>query len=110
MGIPGGPSTTTCPDAASGTVDNVGMDENEASQLLEAQLQEWRCRSYGELSGEAGRWRRFETTGRSGEHDQGVIQGFRLGAARNAVKVVGSIDDGGWRTFVPLTKVFAVNA
>ena len=98
------------PDAAPGTVDNVGMDENEASQLLEAQLQEWRCRSYGELSGEVGRWRRFETTGRSGEHYEGVIQVFWLGAARNAVKVVGSIDDGGWRTFVPLTKEFAVNA
>jgi hypothetical protein len=86
------------------------MDENEAGQLLEAQLEAWRCRSYAELSGEVGHWRRFETTGQSGERYEGVIEVFWLGVAKDAVKVVGSIDDGGWRTFVPLTKEFAVNA
>ena len=55
-----------------------------------------------------GSWRRFETTGQSGERYEEVIQVFRLGAAEGAVKVVGSIDDGGWRTFVPLIKDFTV--
>ena len=93
------------PDAALRTVDNLGMDKNEAGQLLEVQLEEWRRRSYAELSHEVGHWCRFETTGQSGERYEGVIQVFSLGGA---VKVVGSIDDGGWRTFVPLTKDFTV--
>ena len=89
-------------------VDNVGMDKIEAGQLLEVELEEWRRRSYAELSREVGRWRRFETTGQSGEHYEGVIQVFWLGDADGTVRVVGSIDDGGWRTFVPLIKDFTV--
>jgi len=84
------------------------MDKNEAGQLLEVQLEEWRRRPYAELSREVGRWRRFETTGQSGERYEGVIQVFWLGDADGPVKVVGSIDDGGWRTFVPLSKDFTV--
>ena len=89
-------------------VDNVGMDKIEAGQLLEVELEEWRRRPYAELSREVGRWRRFETTGQSGEHYEGVIQVFWLGDADGTVRVVGSIDDGGWRTFVPLIKDFTV--
>ena len=96
------------PEAAAGPVDNVGMDRNEAGQLLEAQLEEWRRRPYAEVSREVGRWRRFETRGPSGERYEGVIQVFWLGAAEGPVKVVGSIDDGGWRTFVPVIKDFTV--
>ena len=96
------------PEAAARTVDNVGMDKNEAGQLLEVQLEEWRRRSYAELSREVGHWCRFETTGESGERYEGVIQVFSLGGAQGPVKVVGSIDDGGWRTFVPLIKDFTV--
>jgi hypothetical protein len=84
------------------------MDKNEAGQLLEVQLEEWRHRSYAELSRDVGRWWRFETTGQSGERYEGVIQVFSLGGAEGPVKVVGSIDDGGWRTFVPLIKDFTV--
>lgn len=89
-------------------VDNLGMDKIEAGQLLEVQLEEWRRRPYAELSREVGRFRRFETTGQSGEHYEGVIQVFWLGDADGTVRVVGSIDDGGWRTFVPLIKDFTV--
>ena len=84
------------------------MDKIEAGQLLEVQLEEWRRRSYAELSREVGHWRRFETTGRSGEHYEGMIQVFWLGDADGTVRVVGSIDDGGWRPFVPLIKDFTV--
>ena len=42
------------------------------------------------------------------ERYEGVIQVFWLGDADGPVKVVGSIDDGGWRTFVPLSKDFTV--
>ena len=84
------------------------MNTNEAHQLLEAQLEEWRHRSYAELSREVGRWRRFETTAQSGQHYEGHIEVFWRGAAHGPVKVVGSIDDGGWQTFVPLMKDFTV--
>jgi hypothetical protein len=84
------------------------MDQNEARQLLEAQVGEWRLRSYAELAGEVGRWRRFETTGPSGEHYEGHIQVFWQDLAHGPIKVIGSIDDGGWRTFVPLMTDFTV--
>ena len=84
------------------------MDKNEAGQVLEVQLEEWRRRSYAELSREVGRWRRFEITAQSGERYEGVIHVFWLGVAEGPVKVVASIDDGGWRTFVPLIKDFTV--
>ena len=82
------------------------MDENEARQLLDAQLEEWRHRPYEELSREVGRWRRFETTGQSGAWYQGNIQVFWNDRQTGAVRVIGSIDDGGWRTFVPVTHDF----
>jgi hypothetical protein len=84
------------------------MDYQEARQLLETQVEEWRHRSYAELSQEVGRWRRFETTGASGEHYEGHIQVLWQGGAHGPVKVIGSIDDGGWRTFVPLMTDFTV--
>jgi hypothetical protein len=96
------------PEAGRRTVDNVAMDYNEARQLLEAEVEEWRLRSYAELSREVGHWRRFETTGPSGEHYEGHIQVFWQGLAHGPVKVIGSIDDGGWRTFVPLMTNFTV--
>jgi hypothetical protein len=95
-------------EAAPWMVDNLSMDKNEAGQLLEIQLEEWRRRSYAELSREVGRWSRFETTGHSGERYEGVIRVFWLYSAEGPVKVVGWIDDGGWRTFVPLIKDFTV--
>ena len=87
-------------------VDNRIMDKNEARRLLQAQLESWRHRSYTELSGEVGQWRRFEATGQSGTSYQGDIQVFWDARPRGAVRVVASIDDGGWRTFVPLTEDF----
>lgn len=87
---------------------NVVMDRNEARELLEAQIEEWRLRPYAELSREVGRLRRFETTGPSGQHYEGHIQVFWRGFAHGPVKVIGSIDDGGWRTFVPVMTDFTV--
>jgi hypothetical protein len=86
----------------------VVMDRDEARDLLEAQIEEWRLRPYADLSREVGRWRRFETTGPSGEHYEGHIQVFWQGLAHGPVKVIGSIDDGGWRTFVPVIMDFTV--
>ena len=55
-----------------------------------------------------GRWRRFEATGPSGQPYEGHIPVFWQGGADGPVKVIGSIDDGGWRTFVPLMTDFTV--
>ena len=76
--------------------------------MLEAQLEEWRRRPYAELAREVGQWRRFETTGPSGQRYEGDIQLFWRGGAHGSVKVVASIDDGGWQTFVPLMTNFTV--
>jgi hypothetical protein len=106
--VPQGKDEGAAAEAGPGTVDNLAMDYNEALQLLEAQVEEWRLRSYVELSREVGHWRRFETTGPSGEHYEGHVQVFWQGPVHGPVKVIGSIDDGGWRTFVPLMTNFTV--
>ena len=84
------------------------MNKVEARQLLQAELEAWRRRSYRELCNEVGQWRRFEATGQSGAWYQGDIQVFWDDGARGRVRVVASIDDGGWRTFVPVTEDFIV--
>ena len=43
-----------------------------------------------------------------GQHYEGHVQVFWQGLAHGPVKVIGSIDDGGWRTFVPLTTDFTM--
>jgi len=82
------------------------MDKAEALELLRRHLASWRTQSYQDLAGQIGETHSFEATGSSGAQYQGSIQVFWDGPPNGDIRVMGSIDDGGWRAFVPLTDAF----
>lgn len=59
-----------------------------------------------DLRNEVGRSQRFEVTGKSGTSYQGEVQVFWDGEPDGAIRVIASVDDGGWRAFVPLSEDF----
>ena len=84
------------------------MDQAEALELLRRHMASWRARSYQDLSGQMGETHSFEAKGSSGTQYQGSVQVFWDAAPHGDIRVMGSIDDGGWRAFVPLTDAFIV--
>ena len=83
------------------------MDKKEANELLVAHLAAYRERSYTELvSLERAGATTVEVTGRSGTRYQIEMQVFWDGPRGGDVRVTGSIDDGGWRSFAPLSADF----
>jgi hypothetical protein len=79
------------------------MDKSEAHKILGEQLA--RFSSYAELVPlvESARVESFEIRGASGAKYQVEIQFFWDDKHRRIIRVMGSIDDGGIRAFVPLT-------
>lgn len=82
------------------------MDKTEALRVLHGQLEPWRERSWMDLREEIGRSHRFEVTAKSGTWYQGEVRAFWDDKADGAIRVTASVDDGGWRSFVPLTADF----
>jgi hypothetical protein len=79
------------------------MDRNEALKLLDAKLDEYRKFSYTELAAKIGDEEVVEVTGPSGAAYQIEIQITWDGKPNGDVRVLGAIDDGGWRAFLPVT-------
>lgn len=82
------------------------MNKTEALSILQDQLQPWRKRSWVQLREEVGSSHRFEVTAESGTRYQGEVQVFWDDKPECAIRVMASIDDGGWRAFVPVTEDF----
>lgn len=82
------------------------MNKVEALSVLHGQLQRWREQSWAQLREEVGHSHRFEVTAESGTWYQGEVQVFWDHTPDGAIRVMASIDDGGWRAFVPLTEDF----
>ena len=85
----------------------LGMDNQEAGELLERELSPFRCQSYSALvdrtSNEPVRLHRSGSTGQNYQLEIKFVWDERAGGD---VRVLGSIDDGGWRTFLPHTRSF----
>ncbi len=82
------------------------MDNHEARTLLGKQMTMWRGRSYAELRELVGSDQRFDVVGCSGTRYQGDVQVVWDAAPDGAIRVMASIDDGGWRAFVPIVDDF----
>ena len=83
-----------------------GMDNGEAAALLKDHLEAYRRRSYHDLVTLLGKPQVTELRGASGvtyQVEVGVHWDARPGGA---LRVLGSIDDGGWRAFSPLCDDF----
>jgi hypothetical protein len=87
------------------------MDKSEAQKVLGEQLARFSKRSYADLVPlvESRHVEDFEARGSSGTKYQVEVQFFWDDKPRGVVRVVGSIDDGGIRAFIPLTQTFLVS-
>jgi hypothetical protein len=84
------------------------MDRIEALTLLESELARYRSRRYAELVQLLDEPVTADVTGPSGVVYQLEFQAFWDDGKDGNLRVIGSIDDGGWRAFVPLTRDFLV--
>ncbi len=80
----------------------MGMDKTEALSIAEAELQSLREMSYAELVDRLlDTQETFERQGATGSSYQLELQAFWDSGPGNDLRVVVSIDDGGWRAFSP---------
>ena len=83
------------------------MDKDEAREVLQGHLTPLRDLSYEELKARfLNKQEAFDTHGPSGAWYQLEIQGFWDDRRGGNLRILGSIDDGGWRAFSPLTDSF----
>lgn len=83
------------------------MDKEEAKQIIKAELEPYRAKPYSELvqminAGPV----TGAVVGASGKRYQIEIQAFWDSKPNGNVRIIGAIDDGGWRAFIPLTDGF----
>ena len=82
------------------------MDKQEAIEVLNAELAEYRTSSYSQLAVKIDEGDHDDITGPSGAEYQVEIQFFWDDKPNGDIRVLSSIDDGGWRAFVPLCDDF----
>ena len=83
------------------------MNNEEATELLDRELARLRSEPYELLVSRIDNSpHRLEPTGADGTSYQIVIRVFWDDRPGGNVRVIGSIDDGGWRAFVPLNRDF----
>jgi hypothetical protein len=87
------------------------MDKAEALEVLSEEMGRYRKHTYDELKALIDQGvNAYETKAASGTAYQLEIQVYWDGKAGRDVRVIGAIDDGGWRAFVPLTDDFILTA
>jgi hypothetical protein len=83
------------------------MDNEEAIKVLEQELALFRNEPYDKLVERVSAGSLdFERIGPTGKAYQVEIQAFWDDQPGGNVRVVGAIDDGGWRAFIPLHRDF----
>ena len=82
------------------------MDENEARGILTKKLAAYRARTYAELAALVGDVETCEAVGSSGAAYQIEINVHWDNRPGGDIRVIGGIDDGGWRAFCPLCDAF----
>jgi hypothetical protein len=84
------------------------MDSNEAKRLIEEQLAKYRRLGYTALLRLLDEQDTFELEGAGGTKYQVEIHAIWEGQKGGDLRVMGCIDDGGWRAFVPLSSDFII--
>jgi hypothetical protein len=82
------------------------MDKEEAKRILAQELAKYRRRSYADLQRLLKEVDAYEIAGLSGTNYQIEIQAVWDDQPNGNLRVIGGIDDGGWRAFVPITDDF----
>ena len=84
------------------------MNKPEARMLLNQQMEHFRRLSYAELVVFLGEPQVDELIGPSGAHYTIEVQVLWDSQVDGDVRVMGAIDDGGWRAFMPLSTDFVM--
>lgn len=84
------------------------VEKREARSILQEFLDELRKRPYSDLAKLIGDSQQREIAGKSGTRYQVEIQAVWDDKREGNLRVLASIDDGGWRAFVPLTDSFII--
>ena len=84
------------------------MNNEIALSLLHAAMREYRSLSYDELNRRVDADDHRDATGPDGRTYQLEVQVIRESREPGPLHVLGSVDDGGWRTFKPLTLSFVM--
>jgi hypothetical protein len=82
------------------------MDKDEARGVLSEHLATYRALSYEELVERVDGVETAEVQGLSGIRYHLEVQFLWDSKPHGDVRVIGSVDDGGWRAFVPLSEDF----
>ena len=82
------------------------MDNEEATTVLQSCLREYRRLSHAELAALMGKPRVTELRGASGIAYQVEVEVHWDHLPGGPIRVLGSIDDGGWRALKPLNDDF----
>lgn len=85
------------------------MHNREAKRLLRQVLDDYCHQSYSDLAARVGTVTYKTVTGESGIEYQLEVQSFWNGKPDHNIIIVASIDDGGWRVFMPLTETRVVS-
>jgi hypothetical protein len=80
------------------------MNKAEALSVLRSQLAAFASRSYSQLIALIGKPSGITVRAASGVEYQIEFNVFFDSGAHDDLRIVGSIDDGGWRAVVPFTK------
>jgi hypothetical protein len=84
------------------------MDRAEAKRILARELEGYRGRSYRELLRLLEVQDTREVSGPGGTLYQLEFQALWDDRGKGHLRVMGAIDDGGWRVFLPLTDDFII--
>ncbi len=82
------------------------MDKKKAAVALAEQLGLYRTRTYDMLKGMIGKVDAYEVMTADGSAYQIEVQVFWDDKPDGHIRVIGAIDDGGWRAFAPLSDDF----
>lgn len=82
------------------------MDNAQALRVLHEHLKSWRDRTWDELRARIGESHHCDIASESGTRYQVEVQVLWDDKPDGAIRVIGSIDDGDWRAFAPLTDSF----
>ena len=85
------------------------MNKAEAKSLLSQELSLYRELPYAELFSLVDKIETLERTAPSGVTYQIEMQVFVDDVSLQTLRVMGSIDDGGWRAFAPLSDSFILS-
>jgi len=82
------------------------MDDAEAMSVLAREMAHYRARTYADLVQLLDETTHIDTDGPSGTKYQVGIEVMWDGPSNGDLRVIGAIDDAGWRAYVPLTASF----